>query len=259
MPWGIGAAIARSDSRIDEPAIFFACRTREDRRYWRMVSASGEILLRDDLPMLQFIDPDGQEHAPVPGSLDLDGLFAVATADICELHNEPPPSQSLPPSQRWALTEILGAPDAPVGDKFNQAADVFAMPQTARVKRALSALRREHSEGGMSVRKCASRIVRLVEELRLTAVPRLRPRHRSSPTILVWSATRSSSLHEKRCLNYSYCLSERLTNTWRSERDRASPRTAQNRPVPAWRLRSPPPISKRISVFRIDDVRFRAG
>ena len=259
MPWGIGAAITRSDSRLDEPVVFFACRTREDRRYWRMVSASGEILLRDDLPMLQLIDPDGQKHAPVPESLDLEGLFAVAAADICELHNEPPPSQSLPPSQRWALTDILGAPDAPVGDKFNQAADVFAMPQTARVKRALSVLRREHSEGGMSVRKCTSRIVRLVEELRLTAVPRLRPRHRSSPTILVWSATRSSSLHEKRCLNYSYCLSERLTNTWRSERDRASPRDAQNCSVHAWRLRSPPPISERVSVFRIDDVRFRAG
>ncbi|MYA00906.1 MAG: hypothetical protein F4Y35_03895 [Chloroflexi bacterium] len=170
MPWGIGAGIARSDSRLEEPAVFFACRTREDRRYWRTVSASGEILLRDDLPMLQLIDPDGQRPAPAPEDLDLEGLFAVAAADICELHNEPPPSPNLQRSQRWALRDILGAPDAPVGEEYNQAADVLAMPQTARVRRALSALRREYSEGGMSVGECASRIVKLIEELRLTAV-----------------------------------------------------------------------------------------
>ncbi|MYE24095.1 MAG: hypothetical protein F4Y01_09145 [Gammaproteobacteria bacterium] len=170
MPWGIGAGIARSDSRLEEPAVFFACRTREDRRYWRIVSASGEILLRDDLPMLQLTDPEGQRPAPVPEDLDLEGLFAVAAADICELNNEPPPSPNLQSSQRWALRDILGAPDAPVGEEYNQAADVLAMPQTARVRRALSALRREYSEGGMSVSECASRIVKLVDELRLTAV-----------------------------------------------------------------------------------------
>ena len=170
MPWGIGAAITRSDSRLDEPAVFFACRTRQDRRYWRAVSASGEILLRDDLPMLQLIDPDRQQSVTIPQDLDLEGLFAIVAEDICERHNEVPPSPNLPASQRWALTEILGAPDAPAGDEYNQAADVLAMPQTARVRRALSTLRREHTEGDMSVREGASRIVKLVEELRLSAV-----------------------------------------------------------------------------------------
>jgi superfamily II DNA or RNA helicase len=170
MPWGIGAAIVRPDSRLDEPAVFFACRTREDRRYWRVVSASGEILLRDDLPMLQLIDQDRQQSVTIPEDFDLEGLFAIAADDICERHNEPAPSPNLPASQRWALSEILGAPDAPAGDEYNQAADVLAMPQTARVRRALSALRREHAEGGISVRECASRIVKLVEELRLSAV-----------------------------------------------------------------------------------------
>ena len=170
MPWGIGAAITRSDARLYEPADFFACRTREVRRYWRMALASGQILLRDDPPMLQLIDPYGQRPAPAPEGLDLEELFAVAAANICELHNEPPPSPSLPPSQRWALTEILGAPDAPVCEEYNQAADVIALPQNARVRRAPSALRREYSEGGMRLDECASRIVKLVEELRLTAV-----------------------------------------------------------------------------------------
>ena len=170
MPWGIGAAIRRTGSRLAEPAVFFACKTREDRRYWRVVSAAGEILLRDDLPMLRLVDPDRLQSVPIPQELDLEGLFAIAAEDICEHHNEPPPSPNLLASQRWAVTEILGAPDAPVGDEYNQAADVLAMPQTVRVRRALSALRREHSEGGMSVRECASRIVKLVEEHRLSAV-----------------------------------------------------------------------------------------
>ena len=170
MPWGIGAAIRRTNSILDEPAVFFACRTSEGRRYWRIVSASGEILFRDDLPMLQLIDPDRQDDAPIPESIDLEGLFTIAAEDICELHNRPPPIPNLLASQRWALTEILGAPDAPVGDEYNQAADVLAMPQTVRVRRALSALRSEHSEGGMSVSECASQIVKLVDELRLTAV-----------------------------------------------------------------------------------------
>ncbi len=56
------------------------------------------------------------------------------------------------------------------------------MPQTARVKRALSTLRREYSDGGMSVRECASRIMRLIEELRLVAVAQP-----STPT-LIWLA-----------------------------------------------------------------------
>ena len=57
---------------------------------------AGEILLRHDLPMLQLIDPDGQQPAPIPERLDLELLFTVAAADICELHNKPPPNPNLP-------------------------------------------------------------------------------------------------------------------------------------------------------------------
>ena len=45
------------------------CRTRKDERYWRMVSKSGEILYREDLPMLRLIDPQEQPGCPFPDGL----------------------------------------------------------------------------------------------------------------------------------------------------------------------------------------------
>ena len=150
--------------------MFFACRTRDDRRYWRMVSASGAIVHRDDLPMLRLIDSAGQESHAVPDDLDLERLFAVVAADICEEHNQPTTPPTPPASKRWALTEILGAPDAPVGAEYNAAAGVLLAPQAAPVLRALSALRREYGEGGMSLPDCANRILGVVERFRLRPV-----------------------------------------------------------------------------------------
>ncbi len=170
LPWGIGAAIARTTTELDEPAVFFACRSRDDRRYWRTVSASGAIVHRDDLPMLRLIDPAGQEARAVPEDLDLEDLFAVAAADICEERNAPAPAPTPPASQRWALNEILGAPDAPVGAQYNTAADILLAPQGAAVLRALSALRREYGEGGMSLHDCANRLLGVVERFRLRPV-----------------------------------------------------------------------------------------
>ena len=169
LPWGIGAAIARTTSELDEPAMFFACRTRDDRRYWRMVSASGAIVQRDDLPMLRLIDPAGQEPRPIPADLDLESLFAAAAADICEAHNQPPSPANPPASQRWAL-DILAAPDAPAGDAYNFAADVLSIPHGALVRRALSELRREYGNGGMSLPECANRVRDIVEQFRLRSV-----------------------------------------------------------------------------------------
>ena len=170
LPWGIGAAIARTTSELDEPAVFFACRTRHDRRYWRMVSASSAIVQRDDLPMLRLIDPAGQESRPIPANLDLERLFSVVAADICEAHNQPPSPPNPPASQRWALNDILSAPGAPSGAAYNLAADVLSVPQGALVRRALSELRREYGDRGMSLPECADRIRDIVEQFRLRPV-----------------------------------------------------------------------------------------
>ena len=171
MPWGIGAAIARTAEGLDQPLAFFACRTRDDRRYWRMVSASGTIAYHDDLPMLRLIDPSGQEPLALPDDLDLESLFAVAAADICAEQNSPPPPPDPPASQRWALDEILGAPGAPSGDASTVAADVLRAPQATPVLRALSALRRDYEQRKISRYKCAERILEVVKDFRLRPVP----------------------------------------------------------------------------------------
>ena len=66
LPWGIGAAFVQRSPTLAEPAVFFACRTRKDERYWRIVGQSGEVLHREDLPMLRMIDPHEQPRLPHP-------------------------------------------------------------------------------------------------------------------------------------------------------------------------------------------------
>ncbi len=175
LPWGMGAAFASRSEGVDEPAVFFACRTRADERYWRVVSRSGEILHRDDLPMLRLIDPEGEAGCPIPGDLDLDRLFAEAADDICKDHNalvdDPTRRTSgLPASQRWVLEEILRSPDAPLGDEYDSADEALSAGRNNLVLRALSKVRREYEAGGMSVTDCARRILEVVERFGLRPV-----------------------------------------------------------------------------------------
>ncbi|MCY4108757.1 MAG: C-terminal helicase domain-containing protein, partial [Chloroflexi bacterium] len=176
LPWGIGAAFVRQSPTLTEPAVFFACRTRRDERYWRMVSQSGEILHREDLPMLRLIDPQDRLSARIPDDLDLENLFTVAAADICAAHNallDPRTrAASLPASQRWAL-DILRAPDSPAGAEFGGGDQALSVGRNNLVLRALSDLRRDYTGGGVSLTDCARRIVEVVERfgLRPVALP----------------------------------------------------------------------------------------
>ncbi len=173
LPWGIGAAFVQPSPTLSEPAVFFACRTRSDERYWRMVSKSGQILHRDDLPMLRLIDPRDQPGCPIPDDLDLEHLFAVAAADVCSAHNAllDPESRSdaLPASQRWAL-DVLRSPDAPAGDQYDQGDEALSVGRSNLVRRELSALRREYEGKGMSAADCARRIIEVVEQFGLQPV-----------------------------------------------------------------------------------------
>ena len=173
LPWGIGAAFAQQTPTLTEPAVFFACRTRRDERYWRMVSRSGDILYREGLPMLRLIDPQGQPGHSVPEGLDLEHLFSVAAADICEAHNAllAPETRfaALPASQRWAL-DILRAPDAPAGDDYDAGDQALSVGRNNLVRRELSELRRAYESGGMSVTDCARRILDVVARFGLRPV-----------------------------------------------------------------------------------------
>ena len=177
LPWGIGAAFVPQAPTLTEPAVFFACRTRADERYWRVVSQSGDVLSREDLPMLRLIDPRGRAGCPIPAGLDLERLFAAAAADVRATHNAllDPDKRfaSLPASQRWAL-DVLRSPDAPAGDEYDRGDQALSVGRNNVVRRELSALRREHDAGRMSVADCARRIVQIVERfgLRPVAAPR---------------------------------------------------------------------------------------
>ena len=174
LPWGIGAAFVQRSPTLTEPAVFFACRTRRDERYWRMVSQSGEVLHREDLPMLRLIDPGEQLGCPVPDGLDLERLFALAAADICAAHNallDPDKrAAALPASQRWAL-DVLRSPDAPAGREYDEGDQALSAGRNNLVRRELSALRRRYEAGGMSVTDCARRIIDVVAQFGLRPVP----------------------------------------------------------------------------------------
>ena len=173
LPWGIGAAFVQRSPTLTEPAVFFACRTRRDERYWRMVSQSGEILHREDLPMLRLIDPQEQPGRPIPGGLDLERLFTVAADDICTAHNAllDPETRfaALPASQRWAL-DVLRSPDAPAGDEYDEGDQALSVGRSNLVRREISDLRREYQGGGMSVADCARRIIEVVAKFGLRPV-----------------------------------------------------------------------------------------
>lgn len=174
LPWGIGAAFVQQSPALAEPAVFFACRTRRDERYWRTVSESGEILHREDLPMLRLIDPGEKPGCPIPADLDLERLFALAAADICETHNallDPEKrAAALPLSQRWAI-DVLRSPDAPSGQDFDEADEALSVGRNNLVRRQLSALRRDYEAGGMSAPDCARRITDIVQQFGLRPVP----------------------------------------------------------------------------------------
>ena len=173
LPWGIGAAFVQRSTTLAEPAVFFACRTRRDERYWRIVSQSGEVLYREDLPMLRLIDPQEQPGRPIPDGLDLEHLFAVAAGDICMAHNAllDPEARfaALPASQRWAL-DVLRSPDAPAGEEYDEADQALSVGRNNLVRRELSELRREYEGDGMSVTDCARRIIEVVVRFGLRPV-----------------------------------------------------------------------------------------
>ena len=173
LSWGIGAAFLQRSPTLTEPAVFFACRTRRDERYWRTVSRSGEILYREELPMLRLIDPQEQPGCVIPDGLDLERLFSVAAADICSAHNAllDPEMRfaALPASQRWAL-DVLRSPDAPAGEEYDQADQALSVGRNNLVHRELSEIRRDYEGGEMSATDGARRIVEVVARFGLRPV-----------------------------------------------------------------------------------------
>ena len=171
LPWGIGAAFVPASTSLTEPAVFFACRTRNDERYWRMVSTSGNIMSAQDLEMMFHINPNGP-GCDIPSDINFDQLFNIAADDIVEAHNQLTDPTALegtvPASQRWAL-EILTSPDAPEGQQYDDAHAALSIGRNQRVRRTLSELRKEHT-GGMTITETAARILKIVKDFGLAPV-----------------------------------------------------------------------------------------
>ena len=189
LPWGIAAAFVRRPDRSPTPggpAVFFACETAAGERYWRTVSGAGEIVHRDDLPMLRLIDPEGAEAGPVPAGLDLERLFGVAAADICERHNallDPARRYGdLPASQRWAVG-VLRSPALAGSDRHAAADAALGVRRNLAVLRELASLRRdyERDEGGIGIAECADGIAGTIERFGLRAPDAPAPRRRIAP------------------------------------------------------------------------------
>ncbi len=172
LPWGIGAAFVPTSTPLTEPTVFFACRTRNEERYWRLVSKSGNVIDAEDLEIMFHINPNGQPGCDIPSDIDFNRLFNIAAEDIVESHNQLTDPTALegavPASQRWAL-EILTSPDAPEGQQYDDAHAALSIGRNQRVRRAFSDLRREYTQG-MTITETTARILEIVKEFGLAPV-----------------------------------------------------------------------------------------
>ena len=172
LPWGIGSAFVSTSPTLHEPAVFFACRTRQDERYWRIISASGELVNAQEQQMLRLIDPRQATRLDIPEHLDLQQLFDIAADDIVAVHNQAanvPPGDRLTPVQRWAISTLRQSPDFP----GRQAA--LSTLQTAQGKTFLSELRsirreRENTNEGNNT-ESGQRIAELAQMYALSDPP----------------------------------------------------------------------------------------
>jgi len=170
MPWGVGAAIARSAPEgIVLPGVFFAAQTRHGERKWRFVDSAGNVVA-DDLDMLRLADPEEALAAEMPESLDLDRMWMIAADSICTEHNlrlDPAAREKrIPASQRWAR-EVLGRPDLPEDPRLDRAYDSLAVGRDALVQRSLSDVRRRFQEGAIDAAGAAREVCDVVDEFGL--------------------------------------------------------------------------------------------
>ena len=176
LPWGVGAAFTQQRNFENLPAVFFACRTSTDQRYWRMVSKDGRVLRElDDLEMLLRIRPGDSDVIPITDDWDLSALFDIAAKDIVRQHNalsDPAAiDAALPASQRWAVERLREASTANKDGDYATAESSLRAGRNRRVIRELSRIRTEYADGNaMSIRECADKIVEVVGKFGLAPI-----------------------------------------------------------------------------------------
>jgi superfamily II DNA or RNA helicase len=174
LPWGIGVAFQQGQGipSSGPPGTFFACRTRTtpEQRYWRYVR-DDEVDV-DELPMLRRIAPGGA--AGLDTAEDLEPAWRLAVTSIVTEHNRRADPATvddpLPASQRWALA-LIRDPDVALPPGAEEADELLSVPRPGPVRTALSDLRRAVDSRELSRDQVAERVIRLVDDFGLTAVP----------------------------------------------------------------------------------------
>jgi hypothetical protein len=173
LPWGVGAAFRQGPGvpSTGTPGVIFACRTRDDHRYWRYVEQDGSLVIEES-EMLRRINPGGAPAADATG-VELEGAWAVAVESIVEEHNllaDPrADAERLGPAQRFAL-DLLRDPVVILPAGAAEAEEALSVERSSTVRQALSGIRARLAEGSISRDDAAVKIVEVVQSFGLRAV-----------------------------------------------------------------------------------------
>lgn len=186
LPWGVGAAFhlpspgvfggtgrgPASSAGTRTPGVFFACRTRQDDRYWRFVPAPPgaapppEPEPEPDALHLRRLDPGNAPGVPEPG-VDLESAWAAAARSVVAEHNrlaeESRTGDPIGPRQKWALT-VLRDPAAGLSGKVaGRAEKALLVGRSNLVRKALGAIEQALRKKSIPRSEAARRIVALVD------------------------------------------------------------------------------------------------
>ena len=171
LPWGTGAVFRRPLGHPSSalPGWFFACRTRNDERYWRWVGPYGKTRPEPDAAILRRIHPRGAQGLADgeygPGE-PLESAWRAAVASIVAEHNglleAEDSGDAIGPLQAWAVGEILEDPDIGLPDGGDTAAEALRVGRGSIVRRTLGQIRRRVTEEEISKSQAAVEIVDLV-------------------------------------------------------------------------------------------------
>lgn len=168
LPFGAGSCFAQGAGVPSRgaPGVFFATRVRGERA-WRYVNAvNPNDVRRDELPMLQAIEPARKTTAEAHELSEVVEAWQRAEADILtEWNEEELDEPTIPPAQAWALA-LLAKVSLP-GDAQRAAAACLRVGRRQTVVRALVAVRRALNVGDLDEREAASHVTGLVEQFGL--------------------------------------------------------------------------------------------
>ncbi len=173
LPWGVGAAFAQGSEvpSTGPPGVFFACRTRQDERYWRYVTATGDIT-PTEATILRRIDP-GFAPGVLSPPIDLEAAWQTAVASILEEHNEAATSgadgASVGSVQQWAR-RLLREPQIAASVAADEAYDALGVERGAALRQALGAIKRELDGKAIDPVEAVQRIVDVVAFYGLTKI-----------------------------------------------------------------------------------------